>query len=205
MKLTLATSLNVTAGTIDVSEVTFGREYNEALVHQVVVAALARARQGTHQTKSRSDCSGSGKKPWAQKGTGNARAGCFRSPLWRSGGHTFAARPGDYSHKVNKKMHRGAMQSILSELNRQKRLLVVEDFSIEQPKTKELLKKLKDFGLERVLIVVDKMNDNLYLASRNIPRVEVITVDHVDPVNLIKYDHVLMTVHSVRKCEEVLA
>ncbi len=202
MKLALATD----GGTknIDVSEAAFGREYNEALVHQVVVALQAGARAGTKQQKTRAEVRGGGAKPWRQKGTGRARAGTIRSPLWRSGGQIFAARPRDFSQKVNKKMYRGAMSSILSELIRQNRLQVVNDFVLNEPKTKPLVAKLKSMNLEKVLIVVKEIDENLYLSSRNIPNVAVKEASSVNPVQLLKYDNVLMTVDALRKLEEVL-
>lgn len=191
-------------GTVEVSDVTFGKEFNEALVHQVVVAYMAGARQGSRAQKNRSDVSGGGKKPWRQKGTGRARAGTIRSPLWRSGGVTFAARPQDHSQKLNKKMYRAAMRSILSELARQDRLVAVESFSVEAPKTKQLAAKLKDLNLEKVLIVTDDVDQNLYLAARNIPHVEVVDVKAANPVSLIAHDKVLVTVPALRQFEEKL-
>ena len=193
------------AGTVSVSEVTFAREYNESLVHQVVTAYLAGGRQGTRAQKSRSDVAGGGKKPWRQKGTGRARAGTIRSPLWRSGGVTFAAGPQDHSQKVNKKMYRAAMRSILSELARTDRLMVVESVGVEQPKTKLLVEALKGFGVDNVLIVAGEVDQNLYLAARNLHQVDVRDVDGVDPVSLIAYDKVMVTVDAVKKFEEALA
>jgi len=201
MKLALAMPGNTS---IEVSEVAFGREFNEALVHQVVVAMMAGGRAGTKQQKTRADVSGGGAKPWKQKGTGRARAGTTRSPIWRTGGVAFAARPRDYSQKVNKKMYRGAMTAILSELLRQDRLRVVDAFTLEAPKTKVLIQKLKDLNLERVLIVVDGLEENLYLSARNVPNVMVKEASGVNPVQLLKYDHVLMTVDAIRKLEEAL-
>ena len=189
---------------IDVSETTFGRQFNEALVHQVVVAYMAGARQGTKAQKTRSEANGGGRKPWRQKGTGRARAGTIRSPIWRGGGVTFAAKPRDFSQKVNKKMYRGAMQSILSELIRQDRLVVTEDFSVDAPKTKQVSERLKQFGLENVLIVVEDVDENLYLATRNLRNVDVIDVQGVNPVNLIGFEKVLFTVGALKKAEEML-
>lgn len=203
MKLALAKAAGGT-NSIDVSEVTFGREFNEPLVHQVVVALMAGARAGTKKQKTRAEVSGGGAKPWRQKGTGRARAGTIRSPLWRKGGQIFAATPRDHSQKVNKKMYRGAMSSILSELVRQERLMAVNEFKIAEPKTKTLLAKLKELKLERVLIVVDKLDENLYLSSRNVPTIAVKEASGVNPVQLLKYDNVLMTVDAIRKLEEVL-
>ncbi|MDR5894228.1 50S ribosomal protein L4 [Halomonas mongoliensis] len=193
------------AGTVEVSDVTFGKEFNEALVHQVVTAYLAGGRQGTRAQKNRSDVRGGGKKPWRQKGTGRARAGTIRSPLWRSGGVTFAARPQDHSQKVNRKMYRAAMRSILSELVRQERLVAVEEISVEAPKTKQLVAKLEELGLEKVLIVTEEVDEKLYLAARNIPNVDVVDVAAADPVSLVAFDKVLVTVSALRKFEEKLA
>ncbi|WP_018625116.1 50S ribosomal protein L4 [Kangiella aquimarina] len=191
-------------GAIKVSEVAFGREFNESLVHQVVVAYLAAARAGTRAQKNRSAVSGGGKKPWRQKGTGRARAGTIRSPLWRKGGVTFAAQPQDYTQKVNRKMYRGAIQSILSELVRQERLIVVEDFSVSAPKTKELAAKLKELDTKEALIITDSVDENLFLASRNLHKVDVRDVNALDPVSLIGFDKVIMTVPAVKKVEEML-
>ncbi|QJR00401.1 MULTISPECIES: 50S ribosomal protein L4 [Halomonas] len=193
------------AGTVEVSDATFGKEFNEALVHQVVTAYLAGGRQGTRAQKNRSDVRGGGKKPWRQKGTGRARAGTIRSPLWRSGGVTFAARPQDHSQKVNRKMYRAAMRSILSELVRQERLVAVEEISVEAPKTKQLVAKLEELGLEKVLIVTEEVDEKLYLAARNIPNVDVVDVAAADPVSLVAFDKVLVTVSALRKFEEKLA
>lgn len=193
-----------TGGALEVSEVAFGREFNEPLVHQVVVAYMAASRAGTRAQKNRSAVSGGGKKPWKQKGSGRARAGTIRSPLWRKGGVTFAAQPQDYTQKVNKKMYRGAIQSILSELVRQERLVVVEDFAVEAPKTKELVGKLKDLNAKEALIVTDSVDENLFLASRNLHKVDVRDVDGIDPVSLIGFDKVVMTVAAVKKIEEKL-
>ncbi|MCY1354824.1 50S ribosomal protein L4 [compost metagenome] len=198
--------LNVNgAQAIEVSERTFGGEFNETLVHQAVVAYMAGGRQGTRAQKTRSEVSGGGKKPWRQKGTGRARAGTIRSPIWRSGGTTFAAKPQDHSQKLNKKMYRAAMRSILSELVRQERLVVVEDFAVDAPKTKTLLGKLNGLGLTDVLIVSEGVDQNLYLAARNLPHVDVRDVQGSDPVSLIAYDKVLITVSAVKKFEELLA
>lgn len=193
------------ANALTVSETTFGREFNEALVHQVVVAYAARARQGTRAQKTRSEVSGGGAKPWRQKGTGRARAGTIRSPIWRTGGVTFAAKPQDHSQKVNKKMYRGAMKSILSELVRQERLIVVENFSVEAPKTKALVAKLKELELNDVLIVTGEVDENLFLAARNLYKVDVRDVTGIDPVSLIAFDKVLMTAAAVKQVEEMLA
>ncbi len=197
--------LNVNgAQAIEVCERTFGGEFNETLVHQAVVAYMAGGRQGTRAQKTRSEVSGGGKKPWRQKGTGRARAGTIRSPIWRSGGVTFAAKPHDHSQKLNKKMYRAALRSILAELVRSERLVVVEDFTVEAPKTKDLLAKLNGMGLTDVLIVSDAVDQNLYLAARNLPHVDVRDVQGSDPVSLIAYDKVLVTVSAVKKFEELL-
>jgi len=193
------------ANALTVSETTFGREFNEALVHQVVVAYAAGARQGTRAQKTRSEVSGGGAKPWRQKGTGRARAGTIRSPIWRTGGVTFAAKPQDHSQKVNKKMYRGAMKSILSELVRQERLIVVDNFSVEAPKTKELIAKLKELELTDVLIVTGEVDENLFLAARNLYKVDARDVSGIDPVSLIAFDKVLMTAEAVKQVEEMLA
>lgn len=193
------------AASVQVSDVAFGKDFNESLVHQVVTAVMAAARAGTKAQKTRSDVSGGGIKPWKQKGTGRARAGSIRSPIWRGGGKVFAATPRDHSQKVNKKMYRGAMQSILSELVRQDRLVVVEDFGVEAPKTKELVSKLKGLNLDNVLIVRDEVDENLYLAARNLNSVDVRDVHAIDPVSLVRYEKVLMTVPAVKQVEEWLS
>ncbi len=192
-------------GTVTVSEVAFGKDFNEPLVHQVVTAYLAGARQGSKAQKTRSDVSGGGKKPWKQKGSGRARAGTIRSPLWRGGGVTFAAVPRDHSQKVNKKMYRGALQCIMAELIRQERLVVVDDFAIAEPKTRVLLEKLKSLGLSNTLIVTGEVDENLFLSARNLPRVDVRDVNGVDPVSLIAFEKVLITVPALKKLEEALA
>ena len=195
-------NLNTVSGSaVELSEVAFGREFNEALVHQVVTAYLAGGRQGSKAQKSRADVSGGGKKPFRQKGTGRARAGSIRSPIWVGGGKTFAARPQDWSQKVNRKMYRGAMQCILAELVRQDRLILVEEFSVEAPKTKELLAKLNDLNATRALIVTEAVDENLYLAARNIPHVDVVDAAGIDPVGLIAFDKVVMSVAAAKKIE----
>ena len=205
MELTLAIPGQGSADAMTVSDTTFGREFNESLVHQVVVSYLAGARSGNRAQKTRSEVRGGGRKPWKQKGTGRARAGTIRSPIWRSGGVTFAAKPQDHSQKVNKKMYRGAIRSILSELVRQERLIVVESFSIEVPKTRELLNMLNALKLQDVLIVTDKVDENLYLAARNLHKVDVRDVAAIDPVSLIGFEKVLMTVNAVKQLEEMLS
>lgn len=190
---------------ISLSDDTFGREFNESLVHQTVVTYLAGARQGTVKQKTRREVAGGGCKPWRQKGTGRARSGSTRSPIWRSGGVTFAARPQDHSKKLNKKMYRGAMKSILSELVRQERLVVVENFEVDSHKTKSLVSKLKEFNLHDVLIVAEEVAENLYLAARNLHTVDVLDVAGLDPVSLIGFEKVLVTVPALKKLEEMLA
>ncbi len=201
--------LNVQAGggseTLSVSDAVFAADYNEALIHQVVTAYMAGARSGTKAQKNRSAVSGGGSKPWRQKGMGRARAGTIRSPIWRSGGVTFAAQPRDYSQKVNRKMYRGALRSILSELVRQERLVAVPELKVEAPKTKELVGKLKELGLDEVLIVLDQPDENLYLAARNLYKVDVCDVNEVDPVSLVGFDKVLMSAGAIKKLEERLA
>lgn len=195
----------VTGAAVELSDTAFGREFNEALVHQVVTAYLAGARQGTRAQKTRAEVSGGGIKPWRQKGTGRARAGSIRSPIWRSGGRAFAAKPQDWSQKVNRKMYRGAMQCILAKLIRQDRLILVEELSVSGPKTKELIAKLNDLGAPRALIVTKEVDENLYLAARNIPHVNVLGTNEVDPVSLIAFDKVIMSVEAAKQFEEALA
>jgi large subunit ribosomal protein L4 len=204
MELSITAPGNGSAGTVQVSDVTFAREFNEDLVHQAVVAYMAGARQGTRAQKNRSDVSGGGRKPFKQKGSGRARAGSIRSPLWRSGGVTFAARPQDHSQKFPRKMYRAAMRAILSELARQNRLVVIESIGVDEPKTRLLAQRLAEYRLENVLIVADEVDRNLYLASRNLPSVEVRDVAGVDPVSLVAFDKVAVTVPALRKFEEML-
>ena len=195
----------VTGAAVELSDTAFGREFNEALVHQVVTAYLAGARQGTRAQKTRAEVSGGGIKPWRQKGTGRARAGSIRSPIWRGGGRAFAAKPQDWSQKVNRKMYRGAMQCILAQLIRQERLILVEEISVSGPKTKELIAKLGELNASRALIVTKEVDENLYLAARNIPHVNVLDASEVDPVSLIAFDKVIMTVEAAKQFEEALA
>ena len=197
--------LAVNGGSVELAESAFAREYNEALVHQVVVAFMAAGRQGSRAQKNRSAVSGGGKKPWRQKGTGRARAGTTRSPIWRSGGVTFAAQPQDHSTKVNRKMYRGALRCIVSELIRQQRLVAVESFAVDGPKTKELVAQLKDLEISNGLIITEEVDENLFLAARNVKAVDVRDVEGIDPVSLISYDKVLITVPALKKLEEVLA
>ena len=191
--------------TIAVNDAVFGADYKETLVHQLVTAYLAGARAGTKAQKNRSAVSGGGAKPWRQKGTGRARAGTIRSPLWRSGGVTFAAQPRNYQQKLNKKMYRAGIRSIFSELGRQERLIVVDDITVDAPKTKQLASKLKELGVSKVLIITETGDENLYLSARNLPYVEVSDVAGLTPVNLMRYDHVIATVGAVRAIEEWLS
>lgn len=206
MELTLTTATGkASKKTVEVSDVNFGGDFNEALVHQAVVAYLAGARAGTRAQKNRSAVRGGGKKPWRQKGTGRARAGTIRSPLWRSGGVTFAAQPQDHSQKLNKKMYRAAIRSILSELVRQERLLVIDNFEMEAPKTKELAEKLTALGVDKGILVTTDLSEALYLSARNLPHIGICDVEAVDPVSLVRFDKVVMTVSAVQKLEETLA
>lgn len=188
----------------NISEAVFGQDYNEGIIHQLVVTYMAKARAGTRAQKTRSEVSGGGIKPWKQKGTGRARAGTIRSPIWRSGGVTFAAKPQDYSKKLNKKMYAAGMRSILSELARQERLLIVDEINIDQPKTKLVSEMLKNKGLSSVLFVLAAEDKNLHLASRNIHKVDVCTAYEIDPVSLLSYENVCMTKDAVALIEERL-
>lgn len=192
------------SGKLSITDAVFGCEYNEPLIHQVVTAYLAGARQGTKRQKSRSDARGGGAKPWRQKGMGRARAGTNRSPIWRGGGRAFAARPRDYSQKVNRKMYRAAMRSILSELARSQRLIVIDEISLDTPKTKALFELLQPFDLKTVLIVSEDISENLHLASRNLHWVGVIDDEAIDPALLIGFDKVIMTKGVIAKLEERL-
>ena len=204
MKLKLLKS-KAQAGELQVSDATFARDYNETLVHQVVVAYMAAGRAGTKRQLSKAEVRGGGRKPWNQKGTGSARAGSTRSPIWVGGGRAFAARPRDYSQKVNRKMYRAALQVMLSELARQDRFAVVESLDIEGPKTKLLATKLKDLGYEKVLVLIEGYDEKLELAARNLPYVDVLPASSVDPVSLVGFENVLATVGAVRVLEEKLA
>ncbi len=190
---------------MQVSEQVFAADYNEALIHQVVKAYFNAARSGTKAQKNRAAVSGGGIKPWRQKGTGRARAGTTRSPIWRTGGVTFAAQPRDYSQKVNRKMYQGAMRSILSELLRQERLIVVDDFTLSSPKTKEMISKLKSLQVTDALIVVDDLDENLILAARNLYNIDVRDNTDVDPASLIAFGHVVMSSAALKKIEERLS
>jgi large subunit ribosomal protein L4 len=206
MEINLTTaSGQASTNSVELSDGNFGRDFNETLVHQVVTAYMAAARSGTKAQKSRSAVSGGGAKPFRQKGTGRARAGTIRSPLWRSGGTTFAASPRSYEQKVNKKMYRAALRSILSELVRQERLIVVDEFALDAPKTKQLAEKLKAMDISNVLIVAAEVNDNLFLSARNLAHVDVVVATRVDPVSLVRFEKVIMTVAAVAALEEMLA
>lgn len=206
MELNLTTATGrASKNSVELTEANFGREFNETLVHQVVVAYMAAARAGTKAQKSRSAVSGGGAKPFRQKGTGRARAGTIRSPLWRSGGKTFAAEPRSYEQKINKKMYRAAIRSILSELVRQERLVVVDKFAVEAPKTKLLVEKLTAMGAMNALIVSTELDDNLFLSARNLMNVDVVDAKRIDPVSLVRFEKVIMTVAAVAAIEEMLA
>ncbi len=205
MDLSIVDSKGASSGSVEVSDAVFGADYNEALIHQVVTAYQAGARSGTRAHKNRTDVRGGGIKPWRQKGTGRARAGTSRSPIWRSGGVTFAARPQNYEQKVNRKMYRAAMRSILSELYRQERLLVVDSFGVDAPKTKELVGKLNAMSAKDVLIVTDNADENLYLAARNLHTVDVRDSAQVDPMSLVAFDKTIVTSAALKAIEEKLA
>ena len=194
--------LDVTGGqAVEVADRAFAAPYNETLVHQAVTAYFAGARAGTRAQKSRSDVRGGGRKPWRQKGTGRARAGTIRSPIWRGGGVTFAARPRNHDQKLNRKMYRAALRSILSELVRQDRLTVIASFSLDAPKTRELVAKLRELELDDVLIVTDDADENLELASRNLGRVGTVPASRIDPVSLIAFSRILVTEPALRSIE----
>ncbi len=204
LKLTTATG-KASSKSIEVSDANFSREFNEALVHQAVTGYLAGARSGTRAQKTRSEVRGGGKKPWKQKGTGRARSGTIRSPIWRGGGQTFAAKPKDWSQKLNRKMYRAAIRSILSELVRTERLVVVDNFTVDAPKTKDMVERLSKLGTSNVMIVTQDMSDNLFLSTRNLHHVGVCDANNVDPVSLIRFEKVIMTADAVKKIEETLA
>ena len=187
---------------IDISDSIFGKDFNESLVHQAVVSFMAGSRQGSAKQKTRSEVRGGGKKPYRQKGTGRARAGTIRSPIWRGGGVTFASRPRDYSKKINKKMYRAAIRSIFSELLRQEKLVGIEKPVLEKPKTKEIANLLKQFSLTKVLIITEGPDINLYLSARNIPNVDVISVREINPVILLKSNKVAVTADALKQIEE---
>jgi len=192
------------SSTLELADATFGAQFNGPLVHQVVTAYLAGARAGTKAQKNRSDVSGSGKKPWKQKGTGRARVGSIRSPLWVGGGRTFAARPRNFEQKVNRKMHRGAMRAILSELLRQERLVVTPELAVAAAKTKELKGKLDKLGFATGLVIVEAFDMKLWLAARNLPNVDVLEVQLIDPVSLVGADKVIITAGALKSVEEKL-
>ena len=204
MKIKIEKSGKKQSGTISVSDSVFATEFNEPLVHQVLVSYMAGSRSGTKSQKSRSEVRGGGRKPWRQKGTGRARAGTIRSPLWRGGGVTFAAKSRDYSKKVNRKMFRGAMRSIFSELVRQERFLCVDEFDVSDSKTKLVKEKLNKLGLKEVLIITEGLSENLYLGVRNIPKVDVMDTNEINPYSLIGFEKVLITQAAVEKVEEWL-
>jgi len=205
MELKLINDQGKSAATVAASDALFGREYNEALVHQIVTAYRANGRLGTRAQKGRSDVRHSHKKPWRQKGTGRARAGDVASPLWRGGGKIFPNLPDEnFSQKVNRKMYRAGMCSILSQLAREDRLKVVENFSVDAPTTKVLAGKMKQMGLDSTLVITDSVDQNLVLSSRNLVKVRVLDVDHVDPVSLIQFDNVILTKKAMAKFEELL-
>lgn len=206
MELKLINDNGESAASISASDTLFGREYNESLVHQVVTAYLANARSANRAQKGRSDVAKSTRKPWRQKGTGRARAGMASSPLWRGGGKIFPNSPEEnFSHKVNRKMYRAGIGAILSQLVRENRLSVVENFTVDVPKTNVLARKLKDMGLDEVMIITDSVDENLYLSSRNLPHVMVVEAGHADPVSLMRFATVLMTRGALTKIEELLA
>lgn len=206
MELKLINEQGAQVSSLQASDTTFGREYNEALVHQVVTSYLANARSGTRAQLDRGEVSHTTHKPWRQKGTGRARSGMSSSPIWRGGGKAFPNSPDEnFTQKINRKMYRASMQAILSELARQGRLAVVDDFKVDAPKTKALSLKLKGMGFEQVMIVTDSVDENLYLSSRNLANVLVVEAQHADPYNLVRYPHVLLTKSAVKKFEELLA
>ena len=190
---------------LELNEAVFGIELHKQAMFDMVLLQRASLRQGTHKVKNRTEVAGGGRKPWRQKGTGRARSGDIKSPIWRSGGTTFAAKPQDHNQKVNKKMYRGAIKSILSELVRQDRLVVVEKFELDAPKTKVLVQKLKDLAVEDALIITASLDENLFLAARNLYKVDVRDVQGIDPVSLIAFDKVIVTVDAVKQIEEILA
>lgn len=205
MELKIEKSGKKQAGTMSVADNVFAAKFNEPLIHQVLVSYMAGSRSGTKAQKSRSEARGGGRKPWRQKGTGRARAGTIRSPIWRGGGVTFAAKPRDFSKKINKKMFRGAMRSIFSELVRQERFVCVDEFDVSESKTKLVKEKLDKLGLKEVLIITEGLSENLYLGVRNIPKVDVMDTNEIDPYSLIGFEKVLITQAAVEKVEEWLS
>jgi large subunit ribosomal protein L4 len=205
MELKLINEQGQAGSVVTVSDGLFGREYNEALVHQLVVAYQANARSGNRAQMTRAEVRHSTKKPWRQKGTGRARIGTTASPLWRGGGRAFPNSPDEnFSHKINRKMYRAGVAAILSQLAREDRLTVVESFNIDAPKTRLVVKKLKDLGIDSALLVTDDLSDNLMLASRNLPNILVLEPKHTDPLSLIRFPRVVMTKGAVAKLEEML-
>lgn len=205
MNLDIVDSKGASNGSVEVSDAVFGADFNESLVHQVVTAYQAAARSGTRAQKNRTDVRGGGIKPWRQKGTGRARAGTSRSPIWRSGGVTFAARPQSYEQKVNRKMYRAAMRSILSELNRQGRLVIVDSFALEAPKTKQLVSRLAEMEAKDVLIITASADENLILAARNLYSVDVREPSQLDPMSLVAFDKTIVTSDALKAIEEKLS
>ena len=205
MELKIEKSGKKQAGTMSVADNVFAAKFNEPLIHQVLVSYMAGSRSGTKAQKSRSEVRGGGRKPWRQKGTGRARAGTIRSPIWRGGGVTFAAKSRDFSKKINKKMFRGAMRSIFSELVRQERFVCVDEFDVSESKTKLVKEKLDKLGLKEVLIITEGLSENLYLGVRNIPKVDVMDTNEIDPYSLIGFEKVLITQAAVEKVEEWLS
>jgi len=197
-------NVNGGSGSIEIADTAFSVDFNEPLVHQVITAFLSGGRAGTKAQKNRSEASGGGAKPWRQKGTGRARAGTIRSPIWVGGGRTFAAKPRNFSQKINRKMYRGAMRSMLSELIRQNRLFIVKSIDIKNSKTRDLTKILKKHDLESVLIIIENYDENIFLASRNLSNVSVCDVKSMNPVALIRYEKVLVTIKSIKMIEEYL-
>ena len=204
MQLELLNDQGQSTSTVDAPDTVFARDYNEALVHQVVTAYMAAGRSGTKAQKTRAEVRGGGKKPWSQKGTGQARAGSIRSPIWVGGGRAFAAKPRDFSQKVNRKMYRAAMQTMVSQLVRQDRLVAVQSIELTAPRTKLLISKLAEFGLTRALILVEAYEEKLFLAARNVPHVEVMAVSSLDPLSLIKHDKVIATVGALKLLDQRL-
>lgn len=206
MELKFVSEKEQSKGSITVSDAIFDRKYNESLVHQLVTAYLANARSANRAQKGRSDVSKSNHKPWRQKGTGRARAGSAASPIWRGGGQIFPNSPDEnFSHKVNRKAYRAGMSVIFSQLLRDNRLLIIDTLTVEQPKTKELSLKMKSLGLDEVMIVTDKIDDNLYLSARNIPHLKVVEVNQADPYNLLRFEKILVTAEGIKKIEELMA
>ena len=192
-------------GTLSLNDDVFGKPYNEGLVHQIVTAYLAGGRQGSKAQKTRSEVSGGGAKPWRQKGTGRARAGTIRSPIWTGGGVTFAAKPRDYTQKVNKKMYRAALRSILSNAAANGTLVVVESLELAEPRTRLMKARLAELGITRALVLVDEVTENLWMAGRNVPHIQILDVDGVDPVSLVRHSTILTTTGALRRLEERLA